>query len=65
MKGVDAVIILTSATPKMQMPPPVPPERPVFYYPEGGLPQLCAASKHPPAPTPAPRQPCARAGGAG
>lgn len=42
MKGVDAVIILTSATPKMRMPPPQPPNRPEFYYPEGGLPQMCA-----------------------
>ena len=40
MAGVDAVVIATSATPKMVGPPPKEGERPQFGYPAGGLPEL-------------------------
>lgn len=38
LRGCDALIILTSATPKM-VAPPKPGERPEFVYPAGGLPE--------------------------
>jgi uncharacterized protein YbjT (DUF2867 family) len=37
-RGCDALVIATSATPKMAA-PPKPGERPVFVYPAGGLPE--------------------------
>jgi uncharacterized protein YbjT (DUF2867 family) len=38
LKGCDALVILTSATPKMAA-PPEPGQRPEFVYPEGGTPE--------------------------
>ncbi len=38
LRGCDALVICTSATPKMKGPPKEG-ERPEFVYPEGGLPE--------------------------
>ena len=42
MRGCDALVICTSATPKMKAPPKEG-ERPEFIYPEGGMPEQARA----------------------
>jgi hypothetical protein len=42
MRGCDALVIVTSATPKMKGPPKEG-ERPEFAYPAGGMPEQARA----------------------